>query len=97
MLKLYFRKISGIQYIFYRVVKDEVDGEPAAKKVKGEPVDAKEKAALKKQVEKLMKYTNFLKTLTRPQIAEIMEENKEPVLVQSNVSTEELFCNICLP
>lgn len=72
--------------MFCRSVKDEADGVSAPKKTKSEPMDEKEKAELKKQVERLQKYTRFLNSLTRPQISNIMEENDEPVLVQSSVS-----------
>lgn len=88
MLKLYNRTKISDQYILYRELKNGEDVAPAAKKVKVDPVDDNEKAALQKQAEKLMKYTNVLKTLTRQQIAKIMEQNKEPVLVLSNVSTK---------
>lgn len=72
--------------LFRRTVKDEVDGVSAPKKTKSEPIDDKEKAELKKQVDRLQKYTRFLQSLTRTQISDIMEENAEPVLIQSSVS-----------
>lgn len=64
-----------------------MDGAPAPKKIKGEALSSEEELAFKKQVEKMQKYTKFLNSLTRGQIAEIMEQNDEPVLTISSVSS----------
>ncbi|XP_054284117.1 poly [ADP-ribose] polymerase-like [Macrosteles quadrilineatus] len=56
---------------------DSVDGPPAPKKTKAEPVNEEEKKELKKQTDILYKYTKFLKSLSRSELVAIMNHNDE--------------------